>query len=99
MEHRAVIVLRASGQVINHATVLDPSFQIETGDLGTLTFKTADLKTIVYKNLPSYQRDMLRTNGGSEFNGTIVNDPIAIEAADLGGRTSIAKAKIISIVW
>jgi hypothetical protein len=99
LDGEAVIIFRNTGQVVNHARVLEKSFRVQTPDLGTLTVKTAQVKTIVYKNLPAYPTDMLRTVGSSEFNGEILNDPIQVEAADLGGVARIAKAKIASIIW
>ena len=95
----AIVILRNSGQVITHATVLDPSVQVKTVDLGTLTFKIPQVQSIVFKNLPTYPTDVLRTVGGSEINGEILNDPVRIDAADLGGATTIAKAKLLSIVF
>ena len=84
---------------MNNVTVLEKSFSVQTDDLGVLKIPTANVKTIVYKNLPSYPTDMLRTLGSSEFNGPVLNDPIKVKSEDLGGTVSIAKAKIISIVW
>jgi len=95
---KAVIILR-TGQMVIEATILEKSFQLETPDLGTLTFKTAQVQRIIYKNSPTYQTDQLRTVKGSEFDGVVLNDPIRVEAEDLGGKTSIAKSKIISIIW
>ena len=95
----AVIILRNTGQVINKARVLDKTFRIDTPDLGVIAIDTSKIKTIVYKNLPSYQTDMLRTINSSEFNGDILNDPVTVEAEDFDGKVKIAKAKIISIIW
>jgi hypothetical protein len=95
----AIIILRNTGQVITHATVKEPSFQVKTPDLGTLTFKVSQVQSIVFRNLPTYPTDVLKTVGGSEINGEISNDPIAIDAEDLGGSTTIARAKILSIVF
>lgn len=97
-EGYAIIIFRNTGQVVNHAKVLEESFRVEI-DIGVVTVKTELIKTIVYKNLPAYPTDMLRTMGGSKFNGPVLNDPIRVEAEDLGGVKSIPKAKIISIVW
>ena len=99
MSQDALIFMRNTGQIINHAMILNESFRIETADLGIVTIKTADVKTIIYQNLPSYPTDMLRTNGASEYNGNVLEDPIRVESADLGGQAAIAKAKILSIVW
>lgn len=98
-DDEAVIIFRNTGQVINHASIVDKTFKIDTPDLGTLTFKTAQLKSIVFKNLPTYPTDVLHTLSGSEFNGTIENDPITVDAEDLGGRVQIASSKIVSIIW
>lgn len=57
------------------------------------------MKTIVYKNLPSYPTDMLRTINSSEFNGVVLNDPVEMESDDLGGVVQVRKAKILSIIW
>jgi hypothetical protein len=95
----AVVIFRKTGQVLNKVTVLDKAFKVETPDLGTLTFKTTQIKTIVYKNLPTYPTDMLKTVGGSEINGTIANDPVRMTSPDLGGAASIAKASLLSIIW
>ena len=94
----AVVILRA-GQVLNKVTVLEKSFRVETPDLGVLDVPTKGIKTIIYKNLPSYATDMLRTVNGSEFNGPILNDPVKMTSDDLGGTVSVAKAKILSIIW
>ena len=95
----AVVIFRNTGQVLNHAKVKVKKFRIETPDLGTLSVSSDNIMSIVFKNLPTYPTDVLRTLGGSEFNGNILNDPIRIEAEDLGGSQDIAKAKIISIIW
>ena len=95
----AVVILRGTGQVLNKVTVLEKAFEIETPDLGVLRVPTPKIKTIVYKNLPSYPTDMLRTINSSEFNGVILNDPIALNSDDLGGTVSLPKAKILSIIW
>ena len=98
-ENTAVVILRGTGQVVNKVTILDKVFRVETPDLGVLKVPTPKIKTIVYRNLPSYPRDMLRTVNASEFNGLILNDPIAMKSADLGGTVSLPKAKILSIIW
>ena len=95
----AVIILRGTGQVINRATVQDRTFRIETPDLGVLTIDTNKIKTIVYKNLPAYPTDMLRTINASEFNGDILNDPVTVTAEDLGGKVKLPRAKLLSIIW
>ena len=95
----AVIIFRNTGQVINHARVLDKRFRIETPDVGTITVATDNVMSIVFKNLPTYPTDVLRTLGGTELNGTILNDPIKVKAEDLGGTLEIRKARIISIIW
>ena len=96
---KAVVILRDSGQVLAHATILEPSFQVQTPDLGTLTCKAEHVQSIVYRNLPTFPVDMLRTIGGSELNGMVLNDPVHISAEELGGELALAKAKIISIVF
>jgi hypothetical protein len=53
----------------------------------------------VYKNLPTFPTDVLRTLGGSEFNGDILNDPVRIDSEELGGEKPVAKAKLISIIF
>ena len=95
----AIIILRNTGQAVTHVTVREKSFQVETPDLGTLTFKIPQIQSIVYKNLPTFPTDVLRTVGGSEINGNIVNDPVRVDAEDLGGEVDIAKAKLLSIVF
>jgi len=95
----AILILRNSGQVITHATVMDQTFRVKTVDLGTLTFKLAQIQSIVYKNLPTYRTDVLRTVGGSEINGEVLNDPVTVDAEDLGGEAEIARSKILSIVF
>lgn len=95
----AVIIMRDTGQVINNATVLEQAFRIDTPDLGVVNIKTRAIKTIVYKNLPSYQTDMLRTINSSEFNGRVLNDPIRVDAEDLGGKASLPRSKVLSIIW
>ncbi len=94
----AVVILR-SGLTVNSVTVLEKSFRVETPDLGVLDVPTKNIKTIVYKNLPSYPTDMLRTVKSSEFNGPILNDPIKMKSADLGGTLSVPKSKVLSIIW
>ena len=79
--------------------MLEKTFKIETPDLGTLTFKTEQIRTIVYKNLPTYPTDMVHTVGGSEINGSVLNDPVRMAAEDLGGEVAMAKAKLLSIIW
>src|SRR5262245_5022723 len=96
---KAVVILRDTGQVLANATILDQSFQIQTPDLGTLTLKSEHVQSIVYRNLPTFPVDMLRTIGGSELNGTVLNDPVHISARELGGEAALAKASIISIVF
>ena len=94
----AVIILR-SGQVITQAKITERSMRVATSDLGTLTFKLEQISTIVYKNLPNFPTDLLRTIGGSEINGEVLNDPVHVEANDLGGAAEIARAKIINITF
>ena len=96
---RAIIIFRNTGQVIAHAAILEKSFRVATPDLGTLTFKIPQIQSIVYRNLPTYPTDVLRTVGGSEINGDILNDPVQVEAEDLGGKAAIAKSKLLSIVF
>src|SRR5262249_16939407 len=98
-EGHSVIIFRNTGQVIAQATVLERSFRVKTPDLGELSFKISQIQSIVYKNLPTFPTDVLRTVGGSEINGEILNDPVAVDAEDLGGKTTIAKAKLLSIVF
>src|SRR4051812_32188398 len=95
----AIVIMRDTGQVINKATVLEKTFRIDTPDLGVLTFKTEALKTIVYKNLPSYPTDMIRTINSSVINGTVLNDPIKVDAEDLGGTAKLERSKVLSIIW
>jgi hypothetical protein len=95
----AVIIMRDTGQVINKVTVLEKTFRIATPDLGRLKIKTEAIKTIVYKNLPSYPTDMIRTVNSSEFNGRVLNNPIKVETDDLGGKASLARSKVLSIIW
>jgi hypothetical protein len=95
----AVIIMRDTGQVINKATILEKSFRIDTPDLGELEIKTDAIKTIVYKNMPSYPTDMIRTLNSSELNGSVLNDPIRIDAEDLGGKAGLARSRILSIIW
>jgi hypothetical protein len=95
----AVIIFRNTGQVINHARVLDRKVRIATADLGTLAIPTESISSIVFKNLPTYPTDVLRTLGGTELNGRVLNDPIRVKADDLGGTVEIRKARIISIIW
>ena len=54
---------------------------------------------IVYKNLPSYPTDMLRTLTSSEFNGVILNDPVRMKSDDLGGAVPVPRASVLSIIW
>jgi hypothetical protein len=42
---------------------------------------------------------VLRTVNGSEFNGVVLNDPIKVNADDLGGNARLPKAKVLSIIW
>jgi hypothetical protein len=95
----AVVILRSTGQVLNRVTIPEKVFRIETPDLGTLSIPTRKIKTIVYKNLPSYPTDMLRTVNSSEFNGIVLNDPIEMTSEDLGGTVRVPKAKVLSIIW
>ncbi len=91
--------MRGTGQVLNQVTILERAFQVDTPDLGVLSVLTPRIKTIVYKNLPSYPADMLRTINGTEFNGVVQNDPVRMQSADLDGVVSVSKAKILSIIW
>jgi hypothetical protein len=95
----AVVILRGTGQVLNKVTVVEKAFAVDTPDLGVLSVPTPKVKTIVYKNLPSYPTDMLRTVNGSEFNGVVLNDPIALISDALGGKVAVPKSKILSIIW
>ena len=95
----AVVILRSTGQVLNKVTVLEKSFRVETPDIGMLDVPTAKIKTIVYKNLPSYPTDMVRTVNSSEFNGSVLNDPIKMKSEDLGGTVLLPKSKVLSIIW
>ena len=95
----AVVILRSNGQVLNNVTVLDKVFRVEIPDLKVLAVPTGKVKTIVYKNLPSYATDMLRTVNSSEFNGVVLNDPIKVKSDDLGGIVSLPKANVLSIIW
>ena len=94
----AVVILRKTGQVLNNVLVENTTFSIETEDLGTRTFQTRRLKTVIFKNLPSYPTDMIRLLDGTELNGVIVDDPVTVSTADLG-RIAIPKANILSIIW
>ena len=85
--------------MLNNVTIFEKSFRIETPDVGVIEVPTNRVKTIVYKNAPSYQTDMLRTINSSEFNGVVLNDPVAMASDDLGGTVSLAKGKILSIIW
>ena len=67
--------------------------------LDLVNVDTDRIMSIVFKNLPTYPIDVLRTLGGTELNGTILNDLIRVQAQDLGGTVEIRKAKIISIIW
>lgn len=93
------MILRETGNVLAHATILEPSFQVQTSDLGTLICKAEQIQSIVYRNLPTFPSDVLRTIGGSEINGVVLNDPIHLAAEELGGAAEVAKARIISIVF
>ncbi len=94
----AVVILRSTGQVLNDVIVRDKSFTINTPDLGTRTIKRERIKTIVYKNLPSYPTDMLRILDGTELNGVITNDPVTLFTQDLG-EVAVPKANLLSIIW
>ena len=93
----AILILR-SGQVITNAKIMDKAFRVATADLGTVTVKVEQISSIVYKNPPNFQTDFLRTLGGSELNGDVLNDPVNIQSADLG-TMAIAKAKIAHITF
>jgi hypothetical protein len=95
----AVVILRSTGQVLNNVTVLEKAFRVEIPDLKVLDVPTDKVKTIVYKNLPSYPTDMLRTVNSSEFNGAVLNDPIKMKSDDLGGTVSLPKSSVLSIIW
>ncbi|MBK5295650.1 MAG: hypothetical protein JJE40_00750 [Vicinamibacteria bacterium] len=95
----AIVILRSTGQVLSGVTILEKAFRIETPDLGVLTVPTKKIKTIVYKNLPSYPTDMLRTLNSSEFNGVILNDPVRMKSDDLGGAVPVPRASVLSIIW
>jgi hypothetical protein len=81
LEGHSLIIMRNTGQVINHATILEKSFTIDTPDLGTIPV------------------NVIRTVGGTEFNGTITTDPIRVEAEDLGGKKDLPAAKVLSIMF
>jgi hypothetical protein len=95
---KAIVILR-DDQVITHATIGEKAFQVRAHDLGTLTFTLPQIQSIVYKNLPTYPTDVLRTVGGSEIKGEILTDPIHVRADGLGGGVTLAKAKVLSIVF
>lgn len=94
----AVVVLRNTGQVINDVIVRDKNFTVDTPDLGKRTIKRDRIKTIVYKNLPSYPTDMLRLLDGTEFNGVITNDPVTLYTQDLG-EVEVPTKNLLSIIW
>jgi hypothetical protein len=96
---KALLVFRRTGQVVTHVMVLEKSFRIRTPDLGTLTFAVEQIQSIVFRNLPAYPTDTLRTVGGSEINGRVLNDPVHVDAGDLGGKKTLARSKILSIVF
>ena len=93
-----VVILRSTGQVLNNVTVDDASFMIEMTDLGTRTIATTRIKSIVYKNLPTYPTDSMRLLDGTELNGTITNDPVTISTVDLGD-VALPKKNILSIIF
>jgi hypothetical protein len=95
----AIIILRDTGQVLNRVDVLEKRFSIKTPDLGVLKIETRKVRSIVYRNLPTYPTDVLRTVNGSEFNGVVLNDPIKVNADDLGGNARLPRAKVLSIIW
>jgi hypothetical protein len=95
----ALVVLRDKGHVLNEATVLERSFTIEIPDGGPVEVLTSKVKTIVYKNLPCYPTDMLRTISGSEFNGVIVNDSVTFKVKDVEKPMSFGKETLASIMW
>lgn len=96
-DETAVVILR-SGDVLTQAEVLEKNFRIETPDFGELSLPRKQIKTIIYKNLPTYPTDFVKTMSGSEFTGVVLNDPVKVSTEDTG-TVSIAKAKIISIIW
>ena len=79
--------------------ILEKAFSIDTRDLGVLKVPQEKVKTVIYKNPPLYPDDMIRTYTGTELNGVILNDPIRMDAEEIGGKISIAKSKILSIIW
>ena len=94
----AVVILRSTGQVLNNVIVKDKTFTIDTKDLGTQVIKRDRIKTIVYKNLPSYPTDMLRILDGTELNGVVTNDPVTLFTEDLG-EIQVPRANLLSIIW
>jgi hypothetical protein len=96
---QAIIILRNSGQVIAGATVAEKSFRVRTPDLGTLAFAIPKIQSIVYRNLPTYPVDVLKTVGGSEINGEVLNDPVHVRADDLGGAAVFPKTALLSIIF
>jgi len=95
----AVVIFRDTGQVLNDVTVLDKAFTVEIPDGEPVEVPTPKVKTIVYKNLPAYQTDMLRTISGSEFNGVVLNETVTFQAKGLAKPVSYPKEKLLSIVW
>src|SRR4030095_5404152 len=96
-DQTAVMILR-SGGVLTQVSVLEKTFSIDTPDFGVLDLPRKQIKTIIYKNLPTYPPDFVKTMSGSELTGSVLNDPVRVSTADTG-TISIAKSKIISIVW
>jgi hypothetical protein len=54
---------------------------------------------LFHQTQDSTPTDVLRTLGGSEFNGDLLNDPVCIDSEELGGKVPVAKAKLISIIF
>jgi len=94
----AVVVLRKTGQVINNVLIEDASFEVVTEDLGTRSIRTNRIKSIVYRNLPTFPTDMLRLLDGTELNGVVTNDPVTISTPDLG-EIRVPKRNLLSIIF
>lgn len=100
---KCVVIMRAThgaSQMYRDVTILDREFQIDVGEPVERRKVAADrIKTIVFKSLPTYATDMLRTVSGTELNGSVVNDSIHFRSDDFEEPITVPTAAVISIIW
>lgn len=92
----ALIVLRMGNAI--EGKVLEKFFTIDTGDLEPLKVPTAQLASIIMKNLPNFPLDVMRFPNGYEISGVVLTDPVRVKSKQVG-KVTIELEKILSILF